>query len=83
MSQNVMITGTGRRSALGFNLVLRYLEAGDNVVATIRKESEALSELKEEYGERLHIVNMDIGVTGFGPESAIDRSLAMVSVVTK
>lgn len=58
MSQNVMITGTGRRSALGFNLVLRYLEAGDNVVATIRKESEALSELKEEYGERLHIVNM-------------------------
>jgi NAD(P)-dependent dehydrogenase (short-subunit alcohol dehydrogenase family) len=53
-----MITGTGRRSALGFNLVLRYLEAGDNVVATIRKESEALSELKEEYGERLHIVNM-------------------------
>lgn len=28
-------------------------------------------------------VNMDIGVTGFGPESAIDRSLAMVSVVTK
>ena len=58
MSQNVMITGTGRRYALGFNLVLRYLEAGDNVVATIRKESEALSELKEEYGERLHIVNM-------------------------
>lgn len=29
MSQNVMITGTGRRFALGFNLVLRYLEAGD------------------------------------------------------
>ena len=28
MSQNVMITGTGRQSALGFNLVLRYLEAG-------------------------------------------------------
>lgn len=25
MSQNVMITGTGRSSALGFNLVLRYL----------------------------------------------------------
>ena len=58
MSQNVMITGTGRRSALGFNLVLRYLEAGDNVVATIRKASAALSELKEKYGERLHIVNM-------------------------
>ena len=63
MSQNVMITGTGRSCALGFNLVLRYLEAGDNVVATVRKESEALSRLKEQYGERLHIVNMDISST--------------------
>ena len=73
MSQNVMITGTGRRSALGFNLVLRYLEAGDNVVATIRKESEALSELKEEYGERLHIVGMDIGVT-----ESVERAASQV-----
>jgi len=73
MSQNVMITGTGRRSALGFNLALRYLEAGDNVVATIRKESEALSELKEEYGERLHIVNMDIGVT-----ESVERAASQV-----
>ncbi|MEE3472416.1 MAG: SDR family NAD(P)-dependent oxidoreductase, partial [Butyrivibrio hungatei] len=73
MSQNVMITGTGRRSALGFNLVLRYLEAGDNVVATIRKESEALSELKEEYEERLHIVNMDIGST-----ESVERATAQV-----
>ncbi len=31
MSQNVMITGAGKASGLGFNLVLRYLEAGDNV----------------------------------------------------
>ncbi|HAE44971.1 MAG TPA: hypothetical protein DCG37_05170, partial [Lachnospiraceae bacterium] len=58
MSQNVMITGTGRSYALGYNLVLRYLEAGDNVVATVRRESEALLRLKGEYGERLHIVNM-------------------------
>lgn len=28
-------------------------------------------------------VNMDIGVSGFGPESAIDRSMVMVSVVTR
>ena len=63
MSQNVMITGTGRSYALGYNLVLRYLEAGDNVVATVRKDSEALFRLKEQYGERLHIVNMDISST--------------------
>ena len=29
MSQNVLITGTGRPYALGFNLVRRYLENGD------------------------------------------------------
>lgn len=28
-------------------------------------------------------VNMDIGVSGFGPESAIDRAIVMVSVVSK
>lgn len=28
-------------------------------------------------------VNMDIGVSGFGPESAIDRSMVMVSVVAR
>lgn len=37
MSKNVMITGAGKAVGLGFNLVLRYLEAGDKVVATIRK----------------------------------------------
>lgn len=28
-------------------------------------------------------VNMDIGVSGFGPESAIDRAMVMVSVASK
>lgn len=28
-------------------------------------------------------LNMDIGVSGFGPETAIDRSMAMVSMVSK
>ena len=37
MSQNVMITGAGKAVGLGFNLVFRYLESGDTVVATIRK----------------------------------------------
>ena len=34
MERNIMVTGTGRPYALGFNMVLRYLEAGDRVVAT-------------------------------------------------
>ncbi len=63
MSQNVMVTGTGRSFALGYNLALRYLEAGDTVVATVRKRSEALEKLKEQYGEKLFIVFMDIGST--------------------
>ncbi len=63
MSQTGMVTGTGRSYALGYNLVLRYLENGDTVVATVRKESEALNELKKQYGERLYILTMDIGST--------------------
>ena len=47
MSQNVLITGTGRPYALGFNLVRRYLEQGDHVLATVRKPSEALEELRK------------------------------------
>ena len=61
--QNVMITGAGRTYALGYNLVLRYLEGGDLVVATVRKPNDALSELKERYGGRLIILIMDIGDT--------------------
>ena len=46
MPQNVLITGTGRPYALGFNLVKRYLEHGDTVFASIRRPSEALEELQ-------------------------------------
>lgn len=63
MNQNVMITGAGKKVGLGFNLVLRYLEAGNKVVATIRKESPELEELKKEYGDSLIILMMDIGNT--------------------
>ncbi len=63
MAKNVMVTGTGREYALGFNFVLRYLENGDNVIATVRKESEALNELQKKYPDRLTIVTMDIGDT--------------------
>lgn len=63
MAQNVMVTGTGRSYALGYNMVLRYLENGDNVIATVRKESEELNQLKETYGDKLFVVTMDIGST--------------------
>ncbi|MBE5944983.1 MAG: SDR family NAD(P)-dependent oxidoreductase [Lachnospiraceae bacterium] len=63
MAQNVMITGTGRSYALGYNMVQRYLENGDNVIATVRKESKELNDLKEVYGAQLNAVVMDIGST--------------------
>lgn len=63
MSQNVMITGTGRSYALGYNMVLRYLENGDNVIATVRKESKELNKLKEIYGDKLLVATMDIADT--------------------
>ncbi len=45
MSDVVMVTGTGRSFALGYNLVLRYLEAVDTVIATVRKPSADIDEL--------------------------------------
>ena len=63
MSQTVLITGTGRPYALGFNLVKRYLENGDCVFATVRQPSEALETLKKEYPDLLHILTMDISST--------------------
>ena len=63
MNQTVLITGTGRPYALGFNLVRRYLENGDTVFASVRRPSEALEALKKEYPERLHILTMDIAST--------------------
>ena len=63
MSQTVLITGTGRPYALGFNLVRRYLENGDRVFASIRRPSEALEALQKEYPDQLHILTMDIAST--------------------
>ena len=63
MSQTVLITGTGRPYALGFNLVKRYLENGDTVFASVRRPSEALESLQSEYPDRLFILTMDISST--------------------
>ena len=63
MNQTVLITGTGRPYALGFNLVKRYLEHGDRVFASVRRPSEALEALKKEYPGMLDILTMDIAST--------------------
>ena len=63
MAQTVLITGTGRPYALGFNLVRRYLEQGDTVFASIRRPSEALENLRSRYPDRLRILMMDIAST--------------------
>ncbi len=55
-----MVTGTGRSYALGYNIALRYLEAGDTVIATIRKPSPDIDRLKEQFGDRLIVATMDL-----------------------
>ena len=59
MADVVMVTGTGRSYALGYNLALRYLEAGDKVIATVRKPSPEIEELKQKYGDQLIVVKRD------------------------
>ena len=61
--QHVLITGTGREMALGFNFVRRYLENGDVVIATIRRPSQALEQLQKQYPDTLHILTMDLSST--------------------
>jgi NAD(P)-dependent dehydrogenase (short-subunit alcohol dehydrogenase family) len=63
MKQHVLITGTGREMALGFNFVLRYLEQGDHVIATVRKPSEALERLQQKYPDTLTVLTMDLAST--------------------
>ncbi len=60
MSDVVMVTGTGRSYALGYNIALKYLEAGDTVIATIRKPSSDIGALKEKYKDQLIVTTMDL-----------------------
>ena len=61
--QNILITGTGRPQALGFNLVRRYLEHGDRVFACVRKSTDTFTELLHEYPGELTVLVMDISDT--------------------
>ncbi len=60
MSDIVMVTGTGRSYALGYNIALKYLEEGDTVIATIRKPSPDIDALKEKFGDKLIIATFDL-----------------------
>ena len=60
MSDIVMVTGTGRSYALGYNIALKYLEAGDTVIATIRKPSPDIDALKEKFGDKLIVATFDL-----------------------
>lgn len=50
---------TGTSSGLGRLLAERLLQRGDRVVATLRHEG-ALDELKQRYGDRLHVLTLDV-----------------------
>ena len=80
MPQTVLITGTGRPYALGFNLVKRYLENGDCVLASVRRPSEALEKLRTEYPDRLHILTMDISSTESVEQAARDAEKLVSSL---
>lgn len=60
---NVLVTGAGRETAMGFNFVRRYLEQGDHVFATARKPTPALDRLAEQYPGKLDVIIIDIGTT--------------------
>ena len=80
MPQTVLITGTGRPYAPGFNLVKRYLENGDCVLASVRRPSEALEKLRTEYPDRLHILTMDISSTESVEQAARDAEKLVSSL---
>ncbi len=70
MSDIVMVTGCGRNYALGYNIALRYLEAGDTVIATIRKPSPDIDALKEKFGDKLIVAMFDLLDTASVKEAA-------------
>jgi NAD(P)-dependent dehydrogenase (short-subunit alcohol dehydrogenase family) len=61
MSRNWLITGAS--SGIGRGLTERLLERGDHVVATLRTPG-ALDDLREQHGDRLHIVECDVTDVG-------------------
>lgn len=52
MSQNVLVTGAGKAAGLGFNLVLRYLEAAEILRLLFEKK-------REDFEDHRFITNLD------------------------
>ena len=82
MMQNVLITGTGRPRALGFNLVRRCLEQGDRVFACVRKPTDAFDALLRQYPGMLDVVVVDVGSTA-SVRSAFSRVSLGSSVICR
>lgn len=67
--QTILVTGASR--GLGFYFVKRYLETGNRVFAGVRAEqSEGLAALREQFGDALTIVRLDVGSTASAEEAA-------------
>ncbi|MDP2697562.1 SDR family oxidoreductase [Thalassospira sp.] len=72
MSKTWFITGAS--SGFGQGMTKRLLARGDRVIATIRQEG-ALDDLATQYGDRLHVVYLDVTDTD-GIEKCVDRVFA-------
>src|SRR5690242_5494274 len=73
MSQVLMITGASR--GLGRATVVSALEHGHRVVAGVRRVA-ALDEFADQYGDQLHVVELDVTAEDAGTkavEAALDR----------
>lgn len=60
MGMSLLITGASR--GLGLEFTRQYLEAGDNVIATVRAASDQtpLQALKARFGDQLTLVTLDV-----------------------
>lgn len=71
MNRKILITGASR--GLGLNLTRKYLEDGEIVYAAARSiDAPFLKELKEKFGEKLFIVELDVTSTDSADRCAIE-----------
>ena len=64
-------------------MVLRYLEAGDTVVAAIKKPCPELEEHEKQYGDKLIIAAMDISSTAsmLAAAEAVSKKLSHIDLL--
>ena len=77
MGMSLLITGASR--GLGLEFTRQYLEAGDNVIATVRAASDQtpLQALKARFGDQLTLVTLDVtdqqSIKALAQQLAINR----------